>query len=293
MENILIIIICLLIFLVFNSLINFVTNEEQMEGKSKRLNKLRFKDERLSQDEDIKRLIDKATNPLLFLIPQKYKESINLRKKLEITEFDKYVTVPQYLVINWVMKLIGVILLLTNIKTSFIQGFIGFIMFFFALDFLLTNEYKEKKKRLLAEFPNIIRSLSCFLNADLAFVDAIKNTLTYSKDIWRPYLKMFIYDCEMYSQKTAISNICDKLDIFEIKDFFNMVLLGLEKGINLKESFEQQSDRMNAMYRQSVLNIIIKREMFATVIQAPMLLGIIVTFATPLVAQFMNFTSQV
>lgn len=291
MEFLLIGVLCMLMFVVFQAFNYFIFNEERMEGKGKRLNKLRFNDKHLDKDDDLKQFIDKATNPFLFLVPQSYKENISLAKKLDITGFNNYVSTAQYTIINWFMKIMGVLCFVFLVKASFIQALIGFALFFFAPDFLLTNDYNEKKKRILAEFPNIIKSLSCFLNADLAFVDAIRNTLVYSKDIWRPYLKLFINDCEMYNQKTAINNICERLDIFEIKDFFTMVLLGLEKGINLKESFEMQSDRMNAMYRQSMLDIITKREMFATLIQAPMLLGIIVAFGLPLAGELLSFTN--
>ena len=177
-------------------------------------------------------------------------------------------------------------------KRSLIERGLVLLVFAFGLEFLLNNEYKERKKALLAEFPNVIKSLGCFLNADISFTECIRNTMTYSKDNWRPYLNKFVNDCEVYSQKEAIINICDLLDIFEIRDFFNMVLLSLEKGVNLKDSFELQAEKMNNLYRQNVLQIINGREILSTCIQAPMLICIIMAFAAPMVSNFMSFTTS-
>lgn len=293
MEILFIILICGLVFLIFENFKGLILNEETMSGKNKRLNKLKFDGGELEEEEKIKKFIDVTTNPFLFLVPRNYKQTAKLKNKLEITGMDKYLSPSQYLVANVLLKVIGVVFFFLLAKRSLMERVIILAAFSLVPGFLLNNEYSERKKALLAEFPNVIKSLGCFLNADIAFTDCIRHTMSYSKDNWKPYLNKFISDCEIYNQREAIINICNTLDIFEIRDFFNMVLLSLEKGINLKESFELQADKMNGIYRQSVLQVINSRELLSTIIQAPMLLCIIAAFGAPMVGNFMDFTTQV
>lgn len=284
-------IIMIVIILFMNSLRNIMFESSNIKNRNKRLNKLRFDDEDLNISK-LKDIITKTTTPFMFLIPVSYKNNIALEKKLKIIEWDKYFTANEFLVLVWLLRFVSVILFfILGAKSSWIEGFVGIILLGFAPMFLLNNEYNETKKRILSGFPSVIRNLSCFLNADMSFVSAIRNTLNYTKNIWAVLLEEFANDCEVYSYEVAIENICSKLDIWEITDFFNMVNLSLQKGINLRESFDIQSERIDVLYRQSILEIINKRENAASLIQAPMLIGVILAFAIPIVQQFTQFTS--
>lgn len=154
--------------------------------------------------------------------------------------------------------------------------------------FLLNNTCNEKSERLFYGFPDFIRICEGYLIAGMTFPTAVEESIPYVDDSWKPFLKQFVLDCDLQSQEKAIDNLKESIPNFEIKEFLSLVRLNMEQGINVKECFDRQSERIKAMQKTAMLGKIKKREMMGTAIQAPLLICIFVAFGLPVVNSFMN-----
>jgi hypothetical protein len=81
------------------------------------------------------------------------------------------------------------------------------------------------------------------------------------------------------------------VDIFEIQEFFSLVRLNIEQGINVKESFDGQREKVVDMQFEAMMGKIGQRQMMATVLQGPLLITMIVSFGLPVLYSMVNFTS--
>jgi hypothetical protein len=67
--------------------------------------------------------------------------------------------------------------------------------------------------------------------------------------------------------------------------------LNIEQGINVKESFDGQREKVVDMQFESMMAKIGQRQMMATLLQGPLLLTMILSFGLPVIYSMVNFTS--
>ena len=89
----------------------------------------------------------------------------------------------------------------------------------------------------------------------------------------------------------AIDRLCEEVNVFEVTEFFSLVKLNLEQGINIKESFESQTEKVKEMQMEVMLKKIGQRQMMAKAIQAPLLLCMFAAAGLPTFYSMMNFTT--
>ena len=122
----------------------------------------------------------------------------------------------------------------------------------------------------------------------MTLVDALENALPYVGPTWRPIIKDFIIEANIYSQNECIEQLKEKVPIFEVHELWSLIQLNLEQGIDLKESFNNQALKVKGMQKEVMLSKITKRQMMATAIQAPLMLCMMGGFMLPTLSQMMN-----
>ncbi|MEK4787579.1 MULTISPECIES: hypothetical protein [Bacillus] len=274
--------ICFLFFI--RNVFMFLFLNENHSTHKKRLKQLQFNNkEELTNDEQTRAFIDKVTRPVLkYVVPKmKVRDSQELEKDLKLTKWDKYFNASQYIAMNITLKIIGVVALIVLIPVSVPFALIWFSAFFFLFGFLFNNSVTEAKEKLLGGFPDFIRITRGYLTADISFTKAVEGSIPYVGDAWRPLLQEFIVNCDIHSVEKAIDRLKDQVDVFAVKELLSLVRLNLEQGVDVRESFERQIDKVREMQLEAIMNKIAKRQLLAMVLQGPLLLTLIGAFGLP------------
>ena len=94
--------------------------------------------------------------------------------------------------------------------------------------------------------------------------------------------------CANKKQSEAITDMQNKIDIFEVREFWSLIKLNTDQGIDINECFSSQSQKIRDMQLQVMLEKIGKREIMSIAIQGPLLLTMIISFGLPTFTQMMN-----
>ena len=258
----------------------------------KRLNSLKFTTKRTSSDADSQReFINKMTNPVAtHLLPKviKYEDMSQLERDLEMSQWNKMFTPVTFVAMKWTLRIIGVVLFIIFLPLSWKMGLLWFLVLFFAFGLLFRNSINERKFRILTQFPDFIRIAQGFLVSGMPLVQAIENSLPYVGDEWKALLQEFVINSEVYGQSDCIDKLTAKIDIFEVRELWSYIKLNNEQGINIKDCFSNQAEKVREMQLEVMLNKIGKRQIMSIAIQGPLLLTMIISFGLPTFYQMMN-----
>lgn len=259
----------------------------------KRLKQLEFNNKRTSSDEgnkEIIELIDKVTSPVITYILPKLKQGdlTQLEKDLEMSQWNKYFTPITFTAMDVLLKILGIFAFLILAKVSLIMAILWGCGLFFLFKFLFKNSLKERRFRLLSQFPEFIEMTAGYLNSDMSLSQGIELSLPYVGEEWKPILQEFVINCQVNSQNEAITEMQNKVDIFEVREFWSLVKLNTEQGIDIKECFEAQSQKIRDLQLEIMLDKIGKREVMSIAIQGPLLLTMILSFGLPTFYQMVN-----
>ena len=243
------------------------------------------------KDDSAAQLVNTLTKPIVtYLLPKmKPFDNEQLAKDLKFAGWDHIMDPMQYRAMSILLKIIGVVAFIAVYPISPFFAVIIFGLFFFLYGFLFRNSISEKKNALFHQFPDFIRIIQGYLMAGIPLTKAVEETIPYVGDDWKPYLKDFVLNCNIYSAPEAIDMLCEEVDIFEIREFFSLIKLNLEQGINIKESFESQSQKVAEMQMEVFLNKIGRRQMMSKLVQAPLILCMFVSAGMPTFYSMMNF----
>ena len=158
----------------------------------------------------------------------------------------------------------------------------------FGLDYMFKSEVKGLKQKLFSEFPDFIRIVSGYLSADVPLVQAISDSIKYVGPEWKPILQQFVVDCDTANVNTALNNMKENVDLFEVKEFVALVRLTLEQGGNVKEGFIAQAEKISEMQKNIMIIKVGRRKTLSTVIQGPLLLANTVILALPTVGNMIG-----
>lgn len=275
-------------FMLLFSMQNYGTHKE-------RLRQLQQADMELVDEENsTARFVSIITKPITtYLLPKlKPKDTEQLERDLKITGWDLYMDPAQYRALNILLKVIGVIALFAIYPISPLFAVVFFALFFFLFGFLFKNSITERNKALFNQFPDFIRIIQGYLMAGVPLTKAVEETIPYVGDDWKPILKNFLLNCNVYSVTEAIDILIDEVDVFEVREFFSLVRLNLEQGINIKESFESQTKKVEEMQLEVMLNKIGRRQMMSKIVQAPLLLCMFVAAGLPTFYSMMTFSTM-
>lgn len=292
MINVLFVVVGAILFFFFSrSLFGILFSMDSYKNHQKRMRQLQFTEEGKRVNDDTKEAIDKITSPVIkHILPKfKMKDRETLEKELRMAAWDVYYTPEQFMAMNVITKLLGVIIGFLVYQIAPLFGVVAFILLFFGLNFFFKNTLKERRKKIFQAFPDFIRVIQGYLSAGIPLAKAVEEAFPYMSPEWKRIMKAFLVNTNMRSLHEAIERINDDVDIFEIQEFFSLVKLNLEQGIDIKDSFSGQREKVMDMQYEVMLEKIGHRQLMATVIQAPLLLTMIVAFGLPTLHAMMNF----
>lgn len=284
-----------IIALIFaKSFFTFMFSMQNHGTHKERLKQLQQAENGTEKDSDTSaQLVSAITKPIItYLLPNlKVKDTEQLELDLKIAGWDKTFDATQYRAMNLLLKITGVIAFIALFPVSKFFALVFGLLFFFLFGFLFKNSIKNKKAALFNQFPDFIRIIQGYLMANIPLTKAVEETIPYVGPDWQPILKDFVLNCNIYSVPEAIDTLCDNVNIFEIREFFALVKLNMEQGINVKESFESQATKVGELQMEVMLSKINQRQMMAVVVQAPLLLCMFAAAGLPTFHSMMNFTT--
>lgn len=287
-------IVILAIFLRNIFKIMFRDNELKREMKRQaQLSSFKNSADEKTDDDELIDLIKKVSSPFEKTLFKRYRviEKPSFEFKLKFSGAYKYFpTAISFYSFNiflcFVLFMFGLVISLSAHSYIPLIVFEGLAIILPTL--LLNNSCTEKSEKLFQGFPDFIRICEGYLIAGMTFPTAVEESILYVDDAWKPFLKQFVIDCDLKSQEYAIDNLKDSIPNFEVKEFLSLVKLNMQQGINIKECFDNQSERIKVMQKTAMLGKIKKREMLGVLIQAPLLISIFVAFGLPVVNSFMT-----
>lgn len=239
-------------------------------------------------------LIEKISEPIIKNILPYFgeKNMLQLKKDLKLAKWDKKFTPLQFHALVMGGKILGIILLVILAPIALPIGLLWGVTLFFAPTFLLDTFKDNRKEALLSDFPDLIRITEGYLAANMPLQIAMERSMQYMGSEWQPILKDFVLNCETNSMRYALDKMKEDVDIFEVKEFISIVNLTLEQGGDAKEGFSAQADKLIEI-KQNILEIKIgKRQAMGVVLQGPLLVCILATFALPVVDSMSSFTTM-
>jgi Flp pilus assembly protein TadB len=275
-------IIAILVFMLSGSILTRLLSLENYNIHKKRLKQLQFEKK---EETTFKDLVDKTTNPLIDHIFSKitFKDLDKLERKLKMAGWDKTFTPIKYKAFNITLKVVGALLVFVISKISIALAAVwGFVTIFF-MDILFYDAVKSRKSRMIAGFSDVMRVIQGFLSSEMTFDEALKESVRYASDDWRPILKEVAVRSTTHNTAEALQYMKDEVDIFEVREFVALLNLILEQGGNAKDSFDAQNEKIKNMIYDTKVKEIEKRDMKATILQLPILLTHLMVLAMPII----------
>jgi Flp pilus assembly protein TadB len=278
-------------FIFARSLFAFLFSMQNYGIHKERLRQLQLAGEGKTERNSTAQLVETLTKPIVRYILPKLKpiDTAKLERDLRLAGWDNYFDPSTYRAMNLLLKVAGVVALFAIWPINPIFAIVFALLFFFLFGFLLNNGVKNVKEALFNEFPDFISIIQGYLMAGVPLTKAVEETIPYVGDTWKGLLKDFVMNCNLYSVPEAIDKLCEDVDVFEVKEFFSLVKLNLEQGINIKECFEAQTEKVSDMLMEAMLNKIGRRKMLTIAVQAPLFLCIFVVAGLPTFYSMMTF----
>lgn len=281
-------------FLLARSIFMFLFALDNYNMHKKRLRQLQFNDKKeLTEDEINKGRIEAITRPVIrYIFPKlKIRNNEELFADLRLAGWDKFYTPIQFKAMRLTLFIAGCIVtpLLYMLTKSWLLSGIVFFGFAGMFTFLFNNSLTERKNKLFSEFPEFIRVVQGNLEAGEPFISSMEKAIEYVGDEWKPILTNFIVTCEVKSVATAIEELQDYVNIFEVKEFFSIIKLTLDQGIDAREAFERQTEKVEEMLLEVAMIKISKRQMYCIMLQGPLLLTLFVGFGLQTFSSLFSF----
>lgn len=285
------------VFLLARSLFTLLFAMDNYNIHKKRLKQLQFNNKKaISEEEQTKEFINKVTNPVIrYVLPKlKLRDTEELKKDLELSKWNKYFSPIQFRAMQITLTCagIGFCIIFYLLTGSRIFGLIWLLALAGLFPFLFTNSVKERKSKLLSEFPDFIRITQGYLTANVPFSKAVEKSIQYIGEEWKPLLQNFVVTCDVKSVEDAIDELKEKVDIFEVKELLALIKLNLDQGIDVRDSFDRQAEKVREMQLEIMSAKIAKRQMMCIALQAPLLLTLLGSFGLPTFSSMTNFSSM-
>lgn len=283
--------ILVLIVLIIRNTINFFSSANSYSMHKRRLRQLQFSKK---QDLSNAEIINRITSPFVSIVSKQTRKSkldaIDI--ELKLIDWDKFMKPIQFVVLDYLLKAIALIFLVVLFPVNKMSALIFFSIFFFGLNLYFRGEVNNRREKLLFDFPNFIRITQGYLSAGLTLQVSVAKSIKYVGKEWKPILKQFVETCELKNIDTALCELRDNANLFEIREFVALLRLTLERGGNIRDGFDKQVNTIREIRREIVASKIMKRKMMVTVMQLPMMLCIFSIFILPVVPQMLQVFSS-
>ena len=291
MQIVFLIMTMISLFFLTKNILSSIFNVGNYKLQKKRLRQLEFKNE---IDGNENELINKLTKPVIsHVLPKiKIKNFEEIEKDLKFVGWNKKFTAQQFIAIKVITKALAVLMTILFWSNSKAFAVIWGVVLFNVVGFLLNNKVESKKEALIVEFPSFVRITHGYLSANMPLVKAIEESIKFVSEDWQIILQQFVVDAELSGVEYALENLKETVNIFEVKEFISLIKLTLEQGGAAKEGFDKQADKAQQMLKSAELRRIQKRGSLSTIIQGPLLLCIMATFALPIINSMTNLNSM-
>lgn len=245
----------------------------------------------LSEVEKKQKLVQNITQPVIDTVFEYYKPRHTdlIQRKLHVTGWDLYFTPLSWTALRIVMIVAGIVFAwFLSVKSPIAAVVIGIVIAKMP-DLMLNNEYKNIREDLIIHFPETIRIISGYLSVGLVMPKAFEMTAKSAKPRWKKILIEFASRSKTEGDIEALDWIKEEVDLMEAREFFASVRLAIEDGIPPIESFDKQATIIQRLLDDAIQKRIEKRKLLGTVLQGPLLLLILITFALPIVGTIIDF----
>lgn len=292
MKIIFAIVTLVFVFFFAKNLFTLIFSMENYSIHRKRLKQLQFNKKK--EDMEMSELVDTVTKPVITHVFSRFKPKNleELEADLRMARWDKNFTPIQYRALSLILKVVGVIAFLLLFQSSALFAVIWGGVLIFGLDFLFRNSLKNRKEKLLNDFPDFIRITQGYLTANIPFAQAVSESIKYVGDEWKPILQNFVVNCEIKSIDEALEELKKEVDLFEMREFVSLVRLSLEQGGDAKESFNSQAEKIREMQMDMIAVKIGKRQTMGILLQGPLLLCNLLVFGLPTIGSMMDMSTM-
>lgn len=288
-------------YLILKQIVPMMFGINDMSVHNTRMKQLDFAGERLksgmsqSEEEEVRKLVNDITTPLIkHVMPNiEYRKDLDtLEKNLKFAGFDKYFTAPQYIAAIMLARMVGVAAFIIFVPFAVPLACMWLIGLSVLPTFLFKNSVNNKKEILLMGFPEFINISKSYLASGMTFEKAVEESIMYVNKEWQELLKQYLINSETLSRKECISILAEDSNIFEIKEFMSLVQLNMEQGIDVKDSFERQYEKIKDLQTMAIMKKIEGRKVWTILVQGPVLITILMAFGLPTFESMMGIGSM-
>ena len=284
------------------NLIYYFLGVYDIDNHNNRLKQLGSSNDRLKKSsdkqsniEETRALVEKLTAPIIkHVMPNiAYKKDFSeLEKGLRFAGVNKYMSTTQYIALTLLGRIVGCAILVLLFPFNQILAILWFSAPALLPAFLLKNTVNEKKGKILLGFPEFINISKSYLVSGMSFEKSVEESVYYVNKEWQDLLKQFLINSESYSKKECLTMLAEDSNSFEVKEFISIVKLNMEQGIDIKDSFDSQYEKIKDLQKLAIQKKIESRKVWAILVQAPVLLTILLAFGLPMVESMTGFTSS-
>ena len=301
-KGILLLLLMLTAWSFFQNLVYYIFGIYDIEVHNNRLKQLDVsKDRKIGQakkDENIKKtreMIDQITAPIIkHIMPNvSYKKDFTeLEKNIRFAEIDKYITPIQFTALILIGKVVGFTILVLLFPYNKMLAGMWFVGPAVLPSILFKNTIVNKREKILLGFPEFINISKSYLISGMSFEMAVEESIPYVNPEWKKLLKSYLINSETYSREECLTMLAEECNSFEVKEFISMIKLNAEQGIKIKDSFDNQYEKIKDLQLLAINKKIEARRVWAILIQAPVLLTILAAFGLPMAESMLNFTGN-
>lgn len=284
----------LVIILLMKQLFSNVTKRDAKVDK-RRSDQLEFSKKRTSSnDMSTAELLNLVTKPAMDYVMPSVEIGDTKFKKLEeqiILSGWKGFDPLSFTALDITLKVVGFVIGGIFATQSLIFGLVWVALLGFGVQILFKNSISNRRFGLMQEFPDLIRITQGFLMSGMPLPEAFENALPYTGEFWHPIISEFLINANIYSQNDCLEKLKKQVPIFEVNEFFALLQLNLEQGIDVRECFGGQAEKIKAMQKDVMLKKIQSRQTMATMVQAPLMLCMMGGFMLPTIGGMLNMGS--
>lgn len=212
----------------------------------------------------------------------------NIECKLRHAEWHTFLNAKQFLALNYSIEVVAVLLFMADTKRSVLSVLIYGIIFT-APNLLLNNQAKVVQKKIINGFCEFADLVEGYLAGDMILIKAIEKSIPFLDASWQKLITDFVVDCnEKQGILYAIDNLLDKVESPAIKDFFILLKLAVDQGMNSLQCFEEQATLVENLLEEKIMNTIDNKEMLTIAIQFPLLMCNIIVMALYYIVQVLD-----
>lgn len=256
-----------------------------------------------SSDKDVQ-FFNQITKPIVDKVVRKLtlKDTEILERKLKSLNWDKYFNPEQWIALGILSKSIGVLLCLLLFPFSELGSVIVLGFLWFSNNVLMELSIRDRKTKLLYTFPLFVNLLKSFLGAGYNLSDSITLIIPYMNSEWQKVLTKFGSNLKygvskdddeeiQKNTKLALNELAKDIDIIDVDGVLLLLKSNLDNSLSIRESLEQQADRIAQIQQTKIEKIIVQRQSYVLILCFPMLLMVILMMTAPILLDFLNLGS--